>query len=450
MGLKRDSIIGCDINSFLNDFRSKERYYGQKARLIPEYKLGDEMALTSSFLSSLKLIKEFRKFIFTALSINNSGKFHSFTEVCFVEENKRIDGLIVVERGGKIVDAALFEMKNGKSHLEHEQISNYLDIAEKYSIPRLVTISNQFVSHPEQSPISGIKPKKSVNMYHLSWSYILTLAYVLLTENDTNIEDSDQVEIMKEVVDYFEHPKSGVLGFTEMKDGWSRVSERLIKGENFVKDDKDIEEAVESWLQEEKDMTLKLSRQLGILVQSGNQKYRNDLKGRIDDEKKKLTAQGSLDSVLKISGAASPITVTADFNRRTFEFKSQLTAPQGSKTLKGQVGWLKRQLKKMEDRNEEFSQIRKNLMIDLKVKNKKSMRKSLDELDLFSEKHKSDYLKEFEIILCCDLNSKFLQKRKVIEELERTLSDYYRYVISNMKKWVKPAPEIKNIDIQDA
>ena len=42
-----------------------------------------------------------------------SGTIHIFTEIEFLLfENKRVDGLIVVVRGNKIVDAVLIEVKN--------------------------------------------------------------------------------------------------------------------------------------------------------------------------------------------------------------------------------------------------------------------------------------------------------------------------------------------------
>ena len=47
------------FNAF-NDFVEAGNIELQNARLIPILKTGDEQALTSIFLSSLKLIKEFR------------------------------------------------------------------------------------------------------------------------------------------------------------------------------------------------------------------------------------------------------------------------------------------------------------------------------------------------------------------------------------------------------
>ena len=256
----------------------------KKANLIPLIKPGDEMALTSVILSAIRLIKEFRRILFTDTKISKGGQIFVYNEVVFSQfPNLRVDGLLLTVKGGIIKDTAIFEMKNGTNDLDQKQIERYLKIAKAYNIPKLITVSNQFVSHPTQSPLM-ISRKKKVALYHLSWSFILTIAHILLTDNNTNIENIDQIEIMQEVVDYLEHSKSGVRGFTEMKDGWRDITDRINKRENIKKNDKDVIEAVESWLQEEKDMALILSRELGVLVESGNSKYKDDLRARIDDE----------------------------------------------------------------------------------------------------------------------------------------------------------------------
>ena len=63
------------------------------------------MALTSIFLSGLRLIKEFRKDIFKSIGLPSSGKVHIYTEVEFLLfDKKRIDGLILIVRGKKIIN----------------------------------------------------------------------------------------------------------------------------------------------------------------------------------------------------------------------------------------------------------------------------------------------------------------------------------------------------------
>ena len=102
-------------------------------------------------------------------------------------DKKRIDGLILVVRGKKIIDAVIIEVKNKNNELNHQQISNYIEIAKEYKIPKVLTISNQFVNFPTQSPLT-IKTPKYVSLYHFSWSYILTIAHILLIDNDNNMK----------------------------------------------------------------------------------------------------------------------------------------------------------------------------------------------------------------------------------------------------------------------
>lgn len=418
----------------------------RKAKLIPTYKIGDEMALTSVFLSSLKLIKEFRKIMSENMDLSRSGKIHIFTEVTFKEfDNKRIDGMILIEKGNKIIDSALFEMKNGSNELELNQINSYIEIADAYKIPKLITISNQFVSHPTQSPLD-LKKKRQVAIFHFSWTYILTIAHILLADNDTNIEDPDQVEIMREVVDYFEYDKSGICGFKSMKEGWKKTTEKINKQESLKKDDPDVLEAVQSWLQEEKDMALKLSQELGILVESGVKKYREDLRGRITEEVKKIIATNSLKSILNVKNAPSSITVSAYFARKNIEFSTSFTAPQDKSTIKGQMGWIRNQLNKMQSKNPvEFDQYKSDILIEVAIKNTNNVERiPIAELEAFMEKNKEKFLKEYGFVLVCPLGSNFSSKTKCITIIETTLIDYYKTVVQHITKWVKPVPEIKN------
>lgn len=199
---------------------SKEKIFAQKARLIPIFKLGDEKALTSIFLSSLVLIDEFRAKIFKEINLKDIGKIHVFTEIQFPntdndsKDNKTIpDGLILVVKSGKIVDSALFEMKNKKDLLKEDQINRYLSIADNYGINKLVTVSNQFVTSPNESPLSSInKINKKGNVFHLSWLLIRTHAQMLLYGNGPKIKDSDQINIMEEVVKYMENGSAGIVG----------------------------------------------------------------------------------------------------------------------------------------------------------------------------------------------------------------------------------------------
>ena len=107
MTSKKFNLIGLPINDLYALFQEKEVINAQRARLIPMHRPGDEIALTSIFLSALRLIKEYKKMVFSSVGFSQAGKIHVFTEVEFANfENRRVDGLICVVQSGKIIDAA--------------------------------------------------------------------------------------------------------------------------------------------------------------------------------------------------------------------------------------------------------------------------------------------------------------------------------------------------------
>ena len=58
----------------------------RKARLIPSYKMGDELHLASITLSSMSLIKEFREQIFALIGMKRQGTHHFYTEIAINEK----------------------------------------------------------------------------------------------------------------------------------------------------------------------------------------------------------------------------------------------------------------------------------------------------------------------------------------------------------------------------
>lgn len=457
MNTNISNLIGMSIDTFMDLVKEKKVLSVRRAKLIPIYKAGDEMALTSLFLSALRLVNEFRKEVFLAVNLTLSGKIHVFTEVNFTEcEGEQPDGLILVVAGGKIKDAALLEMKNKNSVLPEDQISRYLNVAKQYKIPRLITVSNQFVSIPTQSPII-VKVPKNVRLYHLSWSYILTMAHILLFDNEKDIKDPDQVEIMREVVDYLEHDVSGVCGFTIMKPGWKEVVNKVNKGTALSKSDPDVSETISSWLQEERDMALILSRELGLLIKSGISKFKHDLAGRINYETKNLIQNKALSSTLQIAGAASDVCVIAHFERRNIEMSVSLEPPQDKKML-GQIGWLKKQLDTCQRKNKEtFQSILGELGVDIELKYQtEPVRYSIDNLDTAFNDLKGKEIRRFNISQIRDLGRKFESRGGIVQNVESMLLDYYRGVVQHLKKWEKPAPKMpergkenKDLDLID-
>lgn len=434
IGLKKDEFDGLVKN---NSIQLRD------ARLIPSFKLGDEVGLASVLLSSMKLIREFRRMIISDIKMIRGGQFFAYNEVVFPQfKNCRIDGLALKVKGGIIKDAAIFEMKNGSNEINKEQIEKYIDLAKSCSIPRIITVSNQFVSEPTQCPVD-VRSIKSVELYHLSWSYILTLAHILLFDNDINIKDPDQVELMKEVVKYFEYDKSGICGFNQMKKGWKEIVERINLGSSIRLSDPDLDEAVVSWQQEEKDLALILSRNLGVFVTSGETKYRGDLSSRIRDDKKELISNKILSSVHKVKNAASDIRIDAFFDKRIIEMSVTLKAPQDKK-IRGQLSWIEHQLGNCRKKNEKtFQKIQNEIIVDISLKNiSKSERVTIENLDIIYGEIKEREIREFKVILIKDLGKKFSNCRKFVEIIEKMIIDYYSCVVQYLTKWEEPAPKI--------
>ena len=435
------TVVGRKEKDFFNF--SENGVQVRPARLIPPIKFGDENALTSIFLSALKLIKEFRKSIFKTVNLSNSKNIYYFTEVVFPNyEDSRVDGLIVVVSGGKIVDAAILEMKKGSENLKKEQIERYVSLAKDLKIPRIITVSNEFVSEPTQTPILDLKkPPKSVNLYHLSWSYILTQAHILLFDNDTNIEDEDQVEIMKEVVYYLETKNSGVIGFTQMKLGWKDFVEKINKGNKLKKDDPSVIDTVTSWQQEEKDMALILSRKLGVPVKV-NEKNKGNLKQRIDNDIKKLLDEKQLISKLEIKYSDFQIFVRPVFDKRIIEmFVEMKSIPKNDSSIT-KITWIMKQLKKGYKNDEKlFNEISKELFIEIHIKGKRGERIPFKELEDAKVTFKKEEINRFSIIMVKDLGKNFASRSKIIEINEQMLLAFYRGVVQYLKNWEQPNPQ---------
>ena len=439
-----------------NDIPKQNRILASRPKLIPPFKFGDEKALTSIFLSSLSLIDEFRASIYKELKYSRAGKQYFFTEVRFpglgTDEVKEsyLDGLIISVKSGMITDAIAFEMKQGNNKLEKDQIQRYLSVCEKVGIKKFVTISNELVSNPTQSPLK-IKKNSKVELLHLSWSEIITKAEILLFDNDTNIKDIDQVNIMREVTAYFNTPKSGVSRFHQMKPGWKITVENIKKGLTQDRNNSSTIEAINSWRQEERDAALMLSRKLGFIVKNRSSK-KIDHNKQLDEDFKLLKDYKRLHSSYIIDGAVSNIDVIAHFEKKSIEYKIQLDAIE-KPTLKAQIGWLCKQVEKCRkilERNTSDSKAQyllNNLVIELSLKNtQKSERFNLTQISECTKRYKGKSAKHFGIIYSKDLGASFSSVTKFVNELEVNLELFYGCLVSHLTQPVKKAPLLRKTE----
>ena len=437
---KITKLVGLKKTDF-DQFVKEGKITLSKTRLIPLLKTGDEMALTSILLSAIKLIKEFRDSIFKELKLKRSGKAYYYSEVVFedIDSTSRLDGMILVVVSGKIEDAIFIEVKNDKAKVEEEQMLKYYKLAQSLNnVPKILTISNEFVSDSSHSPITIKNQSKKISLYHFSWTYIKTIAQLLLFDNENNIDDEDQINIMKEVMHYFNDERSGVNGFRLMSKGWKAVSEK-IKSQQPLNDKDEIIDAITSWHQEENDMSLMLSRKLGVLVKSNIE----NPKSKLNRDIKRLKDKQFLSTSLRIKGAVSDLKVTVDFSRRTISMSVRVIPPLDKGTI-SRISSIKKQLSKCEDLS-----MLENLYIDADIKfSSKSIKYNHTNIDQFYE---HDNIKKLNIIA---FDIELIKTVKIdsakifVAEIEKMLLNYYNVIVQDLKSWKKSAPKLKKEEIK--
>lgn len=435
---KFSKLIGLKVEDFFA-FKESGQIKAQEARLIPILKTGDEGALTSIFLSTVKLVKEYRDSIFKEVKLSRGGNAYYFTEVSFndIDPNCRIDGLIFVVSKGVIKEAVAFEMKNKSNNIDSAQIEKYINICKKIGINTMVTVSNEFVADPTHSPIS-IKTPKNFLLYHFSWTYLITKGQLLLFKNEHNIQDDDQVEIMKEVLFYLENPSSGVSGYNMMKPGWKELVEKILARVPLKVADKFIEEAILSWYEEEKDMALLLSRKLGVYVKStkrGPQSLKEDIRNVIKNQ--------ILTGNLSVKNSVSDIKINVDFEVKSVGMSVKVNPPM-DKGTSARITWIGKQLEAAKKKNEiVFTQIEKNILIEANIKHaREHITVKLHEFDRLIEESKGKEIQGFNVVYMLNFGAGFGSTKKFIVLIEKMSLDYYAGIVQYLANWSRPAPRL--------
>jgi hypothetical protein len=435
---KFTKLIGLSFEDFIS-YRKSGVIIAQDARLIPLLKTGDEAALTSIFLSAVRLIKEYRDSIFKELKISRGGTPHFFTEVVFkdVDERSRIDGLIIVVSKGVIKDATVFEMKNKNNSVDKDQVNQYIGLCKKLGVNSMATVSNEFVSDSSQSPVNA-KPPKNFSLFHFSWTYLMTKGQLLLFKNEANIQDEDQVELMREVLHYFDNPASGVNGYHMMKPGWKETIEKINNRIPLKVSDTCVEEAVTSWHQEEKDMGLLLSRKLGVFVKSTSRS-----KESIKEDIRRIVKDQELHGNLSIKNSVSDIKLRVDFEVKTVSMFVKVMPPL-DKGTKARITWIAKQLESAQNKNNDaFSAIENDLLIEANVKHaREHIRVPISNLDTLHEDVNGREIQAFNIVLLSKFGAGFGSNKKFIVLIEKMILGYYAGIVQYLTNWNRPAPKL--------
>jgi len=418
---------------------------GERARLFPV--LADtskEGRSTSILLACLANVREFNQSMLSSVGqrIGKRAAVAAYTEVAFAAERDkkahRPDGLIVLRIGNREW-RAFVETKVGNSELYEEQIASYLDLAKTHGIDAVITVSNQFTSAPAQHPIKmQARTRGKVELYHWSWMYILTQADLLVSNDD--IEDEDQHFILNEMIRFLTHPSAGVKGFDSMPPAWTDVVQKVTAGASLQVKSDEVQDVVAAWHQEVRDLTLILSRQIGVEVQTKLPRaHASDQAVRIKADAGQLAEAQCLTATLVVPDAAAPIELSVDIGKRTISASMMLRAPSDKKSTKARLNWLLRQLKTAPETD---------LYVRLHWPGRGAhTQHTLAELrenpDIASENHRDKQAYSFEVCMLRQLAGRFGQRKNFIADVEQAVPAFYETVGQHLRAYQSPAPRVR-------
>ncbi|HZJ88643.1 MAG TPA: hypothetical protein VFC80_05785 [Sphaerochaeta sp.] len=444
--------------------QEKRLVIAQPARLIPAYPKLDELSLASVFLATLPLVKEFRDIFSKEVKLGRSGTLHAYTEVSFPEakvnrenaKNKgplRVDGLVLQVVGRKIRDAALFEFKMGGQKLDADQINAYQELAKAVGITKLISISNQYVSSPTDYPIE-VKRVRGVDLFHFSWRHIIAFGSHLLTDNQYNIADPDQVKIMQEVMAFLRNPAAKAYTFDAMGKGWLEVVGSIKSDEDFFKRNLPcIESAIRDWLEEEQDLALKMSDELGVLVDTRIRGNRT-MEKRIETEKQRMEKDKILLSQFSfpLKDIVSPLIVSLNLKSGILFCDVEVQVRQITidsinhrRSIGSQLNPIRNQLEKCRRENtDEFNAIENELSILVKKKGSgPNPHLPYTRFDDLLEESLGNRFTSVVIRLERDFNKHLNKSRVFVREYEECVRTFYSVVVQHLENYKEPSPKMK-------
>ena len=421
----------------------------QPARLIPTIADSrNEERIVSILLATLPKVPLFAEKILERCGerVSKSSTLSSYTEVEFPSLDgsgkDRPDGVLCLTTR-KARWAAILEAKIGKVEIDEEQVHRYADLARKYQVDAVITLSNQLVPLPTHVPYSVSKRVGNhVKFFHFSWISILTRARLIL-RNRKDISP-EQAFILGEMSRYFEHPSSGVRRFEQMNSEWRTLVHGIRDGQQFKRTSPEIENTVASWHQEERDVCLILSRRIGeqISIRRLSRKHQAEPARRLRDACDDLISSNELRFAFSIPNAASDLEVVADMQRRTISCSMKLNAPLDKQRASARINWLRRQLRDVDGSNIQIRAVWPGRAMPTQA--------SLSEV-----KADSRYLENerpgmaptsFEIVMIGDIAGRFSGRRTFIEDLEKLIPEFYDEIGQHLRPWAPPPPSIDKDD----
>lgn len=307
------------------------------ARLFPASNLKSdkerEVRATSVLLSVMAQVPEFGRRLTAAFGAP-AGRMQTFTEVSLPHGDtpKRPDGVIRVERAGKLW-TALVETKTNGNALKPEQVQNYMDIAARRGYEAVITLSNDVAL--EGSPLVEVKTdgrrKHKVALRHLSWAEVAHQAQMLIRHE--GVGNAAHAWLLQELLHYLQHENSGCHGFQNMGPSWVPVRNGIDE-ETLSQGDPRAVEVVESWERLIRQVCLRLGGELGqkALPVQRTQRGTTALSRRAEHADR-LCEEGRLAAELRVDGSPGTITIVADLRTGKLRTSVEIPVPDGAYPL---------------------------------------------------------------------------------------------------------------------
>ncbi|MEV6549929.1 TerD family protein [Streptomyces sp. NPDC051597] len=319
------------------------------ARLFPASSLKSdrerEVRATSILLSVMAQVPEFGRRLTAAFGAP-AGRMETFTEVSLPhgESPKRPDGILRVERAGKLW-TALVETKTNGNALKPEQIQDYMDIASRRGYEAVITLSNDVAL--EGSPLVDVKVdgrrKHKVTLWHLSWAEVTQQAQMLLRHE--GVRQESHAWLLQELLHYLQHENSGCHGFQNMGPAWVPVRNGIDE-ETLSPGDPRTVQVVESWERLVRQVCLRIGGELGAkVVPVQRAKRGTDPRSRRIEVADRFCVDGKLDAEIRIDGVPGILAISADLRMGRLRTSIEVAAPEQGYPL----SWVKRLMKQLSE-----------------------------------------------------------------------------------------------------
>lgn len=414
---------------------------GDQARLFPVLaETSKEKRVASIFLAVMTQIPAICDEVLSTvgLRVGKRTKVRAFTEVVFRSDTSltcRPDGLLVVNTG-KTEWSALIEAKIGKANIDADQVQRYIDLAKQNSINAVITISNQFVTRADQSPVSIPKQSlRKVDLFHWSWPWLAT-ACEILTYQDA-VKDQEQVYLLDQLNDFLAHPATGVERFTQMSASWKDVIQSVANDEALKKNSVEVEDAVSSWIAEERDLCLHMSSHVGRQVDAKvDRKFLEDPSARLKAQISELVDKHTLSCTIRVPDSASDIQICADVARRTLCVSMLLKAPNDRKSTKARVNWVLRMLP-----DDDARLLLRAHWPGRAAPTTKDLKSLRSDPGAIQTENPSSVPHSFEVLFIENIGKRFNGRRTFIEDVETAVPTFYDLVGARLKAWQAPPPQ---------